>query len=83
MAKNRKYGRAWKRIRDKYAKDHPYCQFCEIKGVSKPTEEIHHIIGVSVGGRHNRDNLVALCKDCHANIHSIHKEETHSERGNK
>ena len=25
---SRKYGRAWKRIRDRYAKQHPKCEKC-------------------------------------------------------
>ena len=66
----RKYGRAWKRIRDSYAKTHPMCEECFKNGVYSPTEEIHHKIPLSQGGNHDRDNLIALCKSCHARIHA-------------
>ena len=28
----RRYGRAWKRIRDKYASEHPFCELCFERG---------------------------------------------------
>ena len=62
----RRYGRAWKRIRDKYAAEHPFCEQSYAKGVLVPTEEIHHKLPLSEGGTHNRSNLIALCKSCHS-----------------
>ena len=55
----RKYGRAWKRIRDRYAKVHPLT----------PVEEVHHIVPISQGGTHNENNLMSLCQSCHTKIH--------------
>ena len=37
-----------------------------VKGVYTPTEEIHHKLPLSQGGTHDRSNLMALCKECHA-----------------
>lgn len=69
---HRRYGRCWKRIRDKYVAEHPFCQIC-----GKPAEEVHHIIPICEGGQHDRkNNLMALCKVCHAQIH-------YAERKNK
>lgn len=65
-ATKRRYGRAWKRIRDSYAAEHPLCEVCLAKGVYTPTEEIHHKLPLSQGGTHDRSNLMALCKECHA-----------------
>ena len=65
-----KYGRAWKRIRDKYASEHPFCEVCYGRGVIVPTEQIHHKKPLSEGGTHDRDNLIALCKACHSHIHA-------------
>ncbi|MBR3639367.1 MAG: HNH endonuclease [Clostridia bacterium] len=66
---NKKYGRAWKRIRDRYAAEHPLCEMCLKDGRLTPTEEVHHILPVSKGGTHSRDNLMALCRSCHTKIH--------------
>lgn len=67
---NKKYGRAWKRIRDKYVSEHPFCELCFEKGMLIPTREVHHKRPLSEGGTHERSNLIALCKSCHAKIHA-------------
>ena len=69
-AVRRRYGRAWKRIRDSYVKSHPFCELCYEKGVLVRTEEVHHKTPLSMGGTHDRSNLIALCKSCHATIHA-------------
>lgn len=69
-ATRKRYGRAWKRIRDSYAATHPLCEECLKHGIYTPTEEIHHKLPLSQGGTHDRDNLMALCKSCHARIHA-------------
>ena len=66
---HRKYGRAWKRIRDRYAQEHPFCEMCYKEGRMTLMEEVHHIIPVSKGGTHDRSNLMSLCKSCHNKIH--------------
>ena len=66
---NRKYGRAWKRIRDRYAAEHPLCVMCLREGRLTPVQEVHHILPVSKGGTHARDNLMSLCQSCHTKIH--------------
>ena len=40
---NKKYGRAWKRIRDRYAAAHPLCERCLKEGRLTPVEEVHHL----------------------------------------
>ncbi len=67
-ATKRRYGRAWQRIRDRYAAAHPFCEECYKHGVLTPTEEIHHIKPLAHGGTHAEDNLMALCKPCHSRI---------------
>ena len=69
-AVRRRYGRVWKRIRDKYVLSHPICERCLEKGVLVPTEEVHHKLPLSQGGTHDKNNLIALCKECHARIHA-------------
>ena len=69
-AVRRRYGRAWKRIRDSYAKAHPLCEECLKQGKIVPMDEVHHKLPLSEGGTHARDNLISLCKSCHSRIHA-------------
>ena len=41
-AVRRRYGRAWKRIRDRYIQEHPLCELCQQEGRLTPAEEVHH-----------------------------------------
>ena len=66
---NKTYGRAWKRIRDRYASKHPLCERCLEEGRLTPVEEVHHILPVSRGGTHSESNLMSLCRSCHNKIH--------------
>lgn len=68
-AVHRRYGRAWKRIRDSYVKTHPFCEQCFENGILVPVEEVHHIVPIAKGGTHARDNLKSLCRSCHNKIH--------------
>ena len=66
---NQKYGRAWKRIRDRYAHKHPLCELCLQQGKFVAVEEVHHILPISKGGTHDEENLMSLCQSCHTRIH--------------
>lgn len=66
---HKKYGRAWRRIRDQYVKTHPFCEECFKRGILVPVDEVHHIVPVSRGGTNNPSNLMSLCKSCHNKIH--------------
>ena len=68
-AAKKRYGRAWKRIRDRYAAAHPLCEMCLEEGRLTPVDEVHHIVPISQGGTHARDNLMSLCRSCHTKIH--------------
>ena len=76
-AVRRRYGRAWKRIRDSYVKTHPFCEECFAKGIIVPVEEVHHRIPLAEGGDHRRENLISLCKSCHARIHAERGDRWH------
>ena len=64
----KRYGRAWKRIRDRYIGKHPLCEMCLKNHKTTPATEVHHIRPLSRGGTHDEDNLMALCKPCHSKI---------------
>ncbi len=65
---NKRYGRSWKRIRDRYIKSHPLCEECKKQGLLTPAEEVHHILPLSKGGGNETSNLMSLCKSCHSHI---------------
>lgn len=66
----------WKKLRLTYLKEHPLCEECLKKGKVTPAVDIHHIKSFVQKGAinwelgYNPDNLMALCKDCHAEIHN-------------
>ena len=66
---NKKYGRAWKKIRARYVAAHPLCEMCQAEGRLTPTEIVHHIKELSDGGTHDFSNLMSVCKSCHNKIH--------------
>ena len=76
----RRSGRAWKRIRDKYVSQHPFCEVCDERGILVEAEEVHHKKPLSEGGTHERDNLIALCKSCHSRIHAERGDRFKSKR---
>jgi len=65
---NQRYGRAWKRIRDRYIAAHPLCEQCQSEGRLMLAQEVHHIRPLADGGTHDENNLMALCKSCHSRI---------------
>jgi 5-methylcytosine-specific restriction protein A len=67
-AVKKRYGRTWKRIRDRYIAAHPLCEQCEKHGRITPAEEVHHIKPLSQGGTNAVDNLMSLCTSCHSEI---------------
>lgn len=66
----KRYGRAWKRIRDKYVSEHPLCEICLAEGRLVEVNEVHHKVPLAEGGTHDKSNLISLCKSCHSRIHA-------------
>ena len=65
----KRYGRAWTRIRHRYATKHPLCEMCLKNERYVAVEEVHHIVPLSEGGTHDESNLMSLCRSCHEKIH--------------
>lgn len=69
----------WKDIRTAYLINNPLCTYCLAEGIITPAEDIHHKISFMSGKNEiekmqlffDSNNLVALCKVCHGNIHSF------------
>ena len=64
----KRYGRDWKRIRDRYIATHPLCELCQQNGRLTTAQEVHHIIPLVKGGTHDESNLMSLCPSCHSGI---------------
>ena len=62
----RGYDAAWYKVRNRYLKLHPNCEYC-----GEPSEEVHHKVPIKLGGeRLSFSNLVALCRICHRRKHA-------------
>ena len=68
----------WQQLRRKKFLANPVCEDCAAKGRVTPTEEIHHNKPVESGKdetemrqlAYDYNNLVSLCKACHAARHA-------------
>src|SRR5699024_11777457 len=76
-AVKRKYGRAWKRIRDRYMNVHPLCERWQQEGRLVKAEQVHHIKPLAEGGDHSEANLMSLCHSCHSKIHAERGDRWH------
>ncbi|MFY9196753.1 MAG: HNH endonuclease [Bacillota bacterium] len=63
---SKRYGRKWRKIRNRYISLHPLCEQCLKEDVLTRAEEVHHIKPLAQGGTHDDENLMALCKPCHS-----------------
>ena len=77
-AAKKRYGRTWKRIRDRYIKTHPLCEHCAKDEKITPAEEVHHIKPLSHGGTNDENNLMSLCKSCHSLITAVTGDRWHN-----
>ena len=73
---NKRYGRAWKKLRARFLLLHPLCEHCNSEGRLTAAEEVHHIQPLANGGTNDERNLMALCKSCHSRI-TIKDANTH------
>jgi len=65
---NKRYGRAWKKLRARFLLLHPLCEHCNSERRLTAAEEVHHILPLANGGTNDERNLMALCKSCHSKI---------------
>ena len=66
---HKRYGRAWRKVRERYVKKHPLCEECLKHGRYDSADVVHYIIPVSEGGTNAESNLESLCTSCHERIH--------------
>ncbi|MEN6624120.1 MAG: HNH endonuclease signature motif containing protein [Smithella sp.] len=57
---------AWKRFRNWYVTNHPFCEQCEREGLLIPVDVVDHIVEIKDGGaRLSEENAMSLCHKCH------------------
>lgn len=72
----------WRRLSNAYLAAHPLCERCAEHGVVTLAVDVHHKVSFTrftglerMAMAYNPDNLMALCKECHANIHLHHGQD--------
>jgi len=68
--KNKRYGRAWKKIRAAFLRENPLCSMCWQNEKLVAATTVHHKQKLTEGGAHDFANLQALCETCHGRIHA-------------
>ena len=75
-AKDFYFSTAWRACRASYLKQvRGLCELCLKRGMYTPADTVHHIKHITPNNINdpsitlNTDNLMALCRDCHAEIH--------------
>ena len=62
----RGYGAAWRKKRNEYLLENPFCVQCWALGREQYAEEVDHIIPKRLGGADDESNEQALCKQHHS-----------------
>ena len=75
---SKRYGRTWRKVRNEYIKYHPFCEMC----LTAEASEVHHIIPISEGGKHDKSNIMAVCRECHDEIHRRMREAKANDKYN-
>ena len=78
----------WKNARKSYIKSvGGLCERCYEKGIIRHGDTVHHIIHLTAENVNdlsittNPDNLILLCRDCHAEVHRNEKRYKVNELG--
>lgn len=57
---------SWRKLRNDYIEQHPYCELCAKRGYNVPAKYVDHIIARQDGGNElDWNNLQSLCRACH------------------
>ena len=59
----------WKQRRKPVIEKYPFCQVCKLA----PSTQVHHISYKNLGDEKDWE-LLAVCKDCHKEIHGLNKQ---------
>lgn len=67
--KGQKRTKAYKRVRDEYMADHPFCEVCQSRGRETESTELHHKNGREGDNLTDKTTFLAACSMCHKHIH--------------
>ena len=80
--------KAWYRTRTAYARSRKYlCEICLAKGIYKAADIVHHKIHLTPNNINNPeitlnpDNLMLVCRECHAKLHENRRRYIVDENG--
>jgi len=66
----RGYGSAWRKVRDAYIKDNPWCAdpfgVHLMPGHAELATHVDHVVPLKAGGTDDPSNLQSLCTSCHS-----------------
>lgn len=79
----------WRKLRNDVISEQPVCQECQKHGIVRASRCVHHIVPIesqptealAIETAFRRSNLVALCFECHKDIHAA--ERSHSKANHK
>ena len=67
---NERYDSRWRKIRNKYIKEHLLCEECEKENHITIATIVHHKNPIENGGeKYDVKNLMSVCGSCHKKIH--------------
>jgi 5-methylcytosine-specific restriction protein A len=74
----------WKKLRRLKMVNNPLCERCEAKGITRKTDEVHHVIPFDRGINNEEraelafdyNNLMSVCFDCHEELHKELKNDS-------
>lgn len=63
----RGYDRRWRTFSHRFRVEHPLCEDCLERGLTRPSTEVHHIQKLRDRPelKYDTENLMALCSECH------------------
>jgi 5-methylcytosine-specific restriction protein A len=72
----------WRDLRLNYLANHPICECCKKAGRIRAATDVHHVNEISNATTKegmqrlgfDENNLMAICKECHYQIHNGHEE---------
>ena len=72
LAKKIRSSHRWTGLSQYIREVRPMCELCVKRGIYKKSQEVHHILGVEDYPHlaFNRENLMALCHECHLKAHN-------------